>query len=190
MRLVDNFYYDSNILGEIASDELLKTLQTMIIVQPSLLNSTTFVSIIHMLYIFSAYCPTLAVTLLKMNITETLICLLTGSAEDKIMTKKSITYKSAANETIPNITSIQQTNNIELISRTLQELYEIVSLIEEMMPKLPIDEPLFQVDQLFRGGKSHDTNSTGYVLWHWQDDQGLFHRFKTKTKKKAILRRT
>jgi len=154
-------------------------MQTMIIVQPSLINSHTFVSIIHMLYIFSAYCPTLAITLLKMNIAETLICLLTGSVEGKISTKKSITYKSAAlstNETTTNLTTIQQINNIELISRTPQELYEIVSLIGEMMPRLPIDDPLFQVDQLFRGGKGYDTNLNGYVLWHWQDDQGLFDR--------------
>ena len=58
-------------------------MQTMLVVQPSLLNSITFVSIIHMLYIFSAYCPILAVTLLKMNIAETIMCLLTGSAEGK-----------------------------------------------------------------------------------------------------------
>jgi E3 ubiquitin-protein ligase TRIP12 len=150
-------------------------MQTMIIVQPSLINSHTFVSIIHMLYIFSAYCPTLAIKLLKMNITETLVCLLTGSVEGKFPTKKSITYKSAAlptNEILNNVTSIQQTNNIELISRTPQELYEIVSLIGEMMPRLPLDEPLFQVDQLFRFGKGYDANANGYVLWHWQDDQG------------------
>ncbi|CAF3685930.1 unnamed protein product [Rotaria sp. Silwood1] len=175
-RLVENFYRDSTILCEIASQELLKTMQTMIIVQPSLINSITFVSIIHMLYIFSAYCPILAVTLLKMNIAETLICLLTGSVEGKIITKKSITYKSAAlssiNETITNMTTIQQINNIELISRTPQELYEIVSLIGEIMPKLPIDDPLFQVDQLFRAGRGYDANANGYVLWHWQDDQG------------------
>jgi E3 ubiquitin-protein ligase TRIP12 len=150
-------------------------MQTMIIVQPSLINSHTFVSIIHMLYIFSAYCPILAIKLLKMNITETLICLLIGSIEGKLPTKKSITYKSAAlstNETITNLTSIQQINNIELLPRTPQELYEIVSLIGEMLPRLPIDEPLFQVDQLFRIGKEYDTNANGYVLWHWQDDQG------------------
>jgi E3 ubiquitin-protein ligase TRIP12 len=155
-------------------------MQTMIIVQPSLLNSITFVSIIHMLYIFSAYCPTLAVTLLKMNIAETLMCLLTGSAEGKVTTKKLITYKSAAlstNETTAtNIASIQQTNNVELISRTPQELYEIVSLIGEMMPRLPTDEPLFQVNQLFRSAREVESNATGYVLWHWQDDEGLLNR--------------
>jgi hypothetical protein len=76
-----------------------------------------------------------------MNMTETLICLLTGSIEGKPTTTKTIpiTYKSAAlstNEitTTTNMSSIQSTNGTELISRTPQELYEIVSLIGEMMP--------------------------------------------------------
>ncbi|CAF1314917.1 unnamed protein product [Adineta steineri] len=185
-RLVENFHRDSSILREIASTQLLKTMQTMLVVQPTLLNSITFVSIIHMLYIFSAYCPILAVTLLKMNIAETIICLLTGTSEGKSSTKTiPITYKSAAlatNETTSlNISSIQQTNNIELISRTPQELYEIVSLIGEMMPRLPNDEPLFQVDQLFRrsalSNRAYDASSNGYILWHWQDDQGQLRSY-------------
>lgn len=158
-------------------------MQSMLVVQPSLLNSITFVSIIHMLYIFSAYCPILAVTLLKMNIAETIITLLTGASEGKSTTKTiPITYKSAAlstNEpTSMTISSIQSANTIELISRSPQELYEIVSLIGEMMPRLPTDEPLFQVDQLFRRSalthRAYDASSHGYVLWHWQDDQGKF----------------
>jgi E3 ubiquitin-protein ligase TRIP12 len=170
-------------------------MQTMLVVQPSLLNSITFVGIIHMFYIFSAYCPILAVTLLKMNIAETIMCLLTGSTEGKPIIKTiPITYKSAAlatNETTSmNMSSIQSTNGVELISRTPQELYEIVSLIGEMMPRLPIDEPLFQVDQLFRrttlSHRAYDASSNSYVLWHWQDDQGIFLN-KTRVPRCEIL---
>ena len=163
----------------------------MLVIQPSLLNSITFVSIIHVLYIFSAYCPVIAVTLLKMNIAETIMCLLTGTNEGKSSTKTiPITYKSAAlssNETTSmNISSVQQqqqqqqqqqTNNIELVSRTPQELYEIVSLIGEMMPRLPTDESLFQIDYLIRrsslSNRNYDAGSNVYVLWHWQDDRGI-----------------
>ena len=71
---------------------------------------------------------------------------------------------------------MQQTNSIELITRTPQELYELVSLIGEMLPRLPKDDPLFQVDQLFRrsalSNRTYDPSSHGYVVWHWQDDQG------------------
>ncbi|CAF4602598.1 unnamed protein product, partial [Rotaria sp. Silwood2] len=186
-RLVENFHRDSFILREIASTQLLKTMQTMLVIQPSLLISITFVSIIHMLFIFSAYCPTLAVTLLKMNIADTIIYLLTGTNDNKSTIKSiPITYISAAlsttNESISmNISSIQETNNIELIPRTPQELYEIVSLIGEMMPHLPADDPLFQIDQLFRrtilSHRAYDASSNGYVLWHWQDDQGQLHPY-------------
>ncbi|CAF3234144.1 unnamed protein product, partial [Rotaria sp. Silwood2] len=65
-----------------------------------------------------------------------------------------ITYKSAVLSTNDNmsrnISLVQQTNPIQLISHTSKELYEIVSLIGEMMPRLSNDEPLFQIDQFFR----------------------------------------
>ena len=174
-RLVENFHRDSTILREFLSTDLLKTFQTMIVIQPSLLNSVTFLSIIHLLYICSASCPSLAVTLLKMNIAETLVCLLTGSAEGKSLTKKSFTYKSASlslNNDNPVLSSIQSSIPIELISRTPQELYDIVSLIGEMMPKLPVDEPLFQVEQFFHPTRIDDPQANSPALWHWQDDEG------------------
>lgn len=150
----------------------------MIVVQPSPLNSATFTSILHLLYVCSASCPKLAVTLLKMNIAETVVCLLTGSAEGKPPGRKSIIYKSAAltsNEAASH-SPIQQTTPVELLSRTPQELHEIVSLIGEMMPRLPNDEPLFQVDQFFRASHGHETHVDGPALWYWQDDQGQCRR--------------
>ena len=174
-RLVENFHRDATILCDIVSTDLLKTFQTMIVVQPSLLNSVTFLSIIHLLYICSASCPQLAVTLLKMNIAETLVCLLTGSAEAKSVLRKSITYKSAVlpnNSESPVLASIHSNTPVELVSRTPQELYEIVSLIGEMMPKLPSDEPLFQVEQYFSSNRFDDPQAASPALWHWQDDDG------------------
>ena len=146
----------------------------MIVVQPSPLNGVTFTSILHLLYVCSASCPKLAVTLLKMNIAETLVCLLTGSAEGKPPGRKSIVYKSAAltNSETTSHSPIQQSSSVEILPRTPQELHEIVSLIGEMVPRLPTDEPLFQVDQFFRASQGHESNVDGPVLWYWQDDQG------------------
>ena len=177
-RLVENQSRDSTILCEILTTDLLKMLQNMIIIQPSLLNSITFTSIIHMLYTAASSCPKLAVTLLRMNIAETLVCLLTGSAENKSHTRKSITYKPATliHTETTSISSIKHTDPIDLLSRTPQELYEIVSLIGEMMPKLPNDEPLFQVDQFLRSNQVD--NDSGPILWHWQDDQGKLNANK------------
>ena len=117
-----------------------------------------------------------------MNIAETIVCLLTGSAEGKPPGRKSIIYKSAAltsNETASH-SPIQQTTPVELLSRTPQELHEIVSLIGEMMPRLPNDEPLFQVDQFFRASHAHETNVDGPALWYWQDDQGQLQPYSTQ----------
>ena len=61
-----------------------------------------------------------------------------------------------------------------------------------MMPRLPIDEPLFQVDQLFRrttsSHRAYDASSNGYVLWHWQDDQGIHLKHINRTETSSQLR--
>ncbi|CAF0896210.1 unnamed protein product, partial [Didymodactylos carnosus] len=189
-RLVENFHKDQALLREIASTQLLKMMQTMLVLQPPVLTGSTFVSIVHTLYLFCAFCPLLAVTLLKMNIAETLICLLTGTV-DSGTPKKPFTYKSSLpsspTDTTPSspstaMPSLHQSVGVELISRTPQELYEIVSLIGEMMPKLPDDEPLFQVDQLLKRGLLRNDpvatlNAHDHVLWQWQDDRGQLHPY-------------
>jgi hypothetical protein len=84
-----------------------------------------------------------------------------------------------SNETTSQ-SAIQQTTPVELLSRTPQELHEIVSLIGEMMPRLPNDEPLFQVDQFFRASHGHETVVEGPVLWYWQDDQGQLQPYSAQ----------
>jgi E3 ubiquitin-protein ligase TRIP12 len=169
-RLAENFHRDASILSDIASNSLLKCMQNMLIAQPSLLNGVTFVSIIHMLHSFSAFCPMLAVTLLKMNMAETLLTLLIGSHQNK----KSPT------ETLANVTDLS-IHHIELIPRSPQELHEIVSLIGELLPRLPHDEALFQVDHLYRrigmGQRPFDHQISRTTLWHWHDDQGQLRAY-------------
>lgn len=64
-----------------------------------------------MLSVMCANCPELALTLLRQNIAETLLYLLTGSAE------------------------INNQDEVELVPRSPQELYEITCLIGELMPR-------------------------------------------------------
>jgi E3 ubiquitin-protein ligase TRIP12 len=111
-RLVDSFQYDSVILQEIASMELLKNCQQLLIVSPAVLNSGTFTNVVRMLSVMCANCPDLAITLLKHDIAATLLYLLTGAAE---------------------IIS----HDVELIARSPSELYEITCLIGELMPSIP-----------------------------------------------------
>uniref|UniRef100_A0A1B0C8C6 E3 ubiquitin-protein ligase n=2 Tax=Lutzomyia longipalpis TaxID=7200 RepID=A0A1B0C8C6_LUTLO len=120
-RLVDSFQHDSGKLQEIASMELLKNCQQLLVVTPTVLNSGTFTNVVRMLSVMCANCPDLAITLLKNDIASTLLYLLTGSADPIAAT------------------------DVELVARSPSELYEITCLIGELMPRLPTDG-IFAVD--------------------------------------------
>ncbi|KAG8199196.1 hypothetical protein JTE90_016022 [Oedothorax gibbosus] len=146
-RLVDCFQYDSKSLIEIAGHGLLSNVQQLLVVSPPIVSSGTFVTVIRMLAVMCASCPELAVLLLKQNISETLRYLLMGSSGN--------------------------TEEIELISRSPQELFEITSLIGELMPRLPSDG-VFAIDSLLmkQNNSREDT-----VVWQWRDDRGLWHPY-------------
>lgn len=80
-RLVESFQMEPSRLQEIASTELLTNLQQLLVVTPPVISTGTFITVLRMLSIMCANCPDLALTLLKQNISETLLYLLTGSAE-------------------------------------------------------------------------------------------------------------
>lgn len=52
-----------------------------LVVSPPVISTGTFITVLRMLSIMCANCPDLALTLLRQNIAETLLYLLTGSAE-------------------------------------------------------------------------------------------------------------
>ncbi|KAL8586262.1 hypothetical protein ACOMHN_003777 [Nucella lapillus] len=149
-RLVDSFQSDQRILKEIAVHGLLTNIQQLVMVSPPVISSSVFVMVIRMLAIMCASCPDLAVLLLKQKIAETLCFLLTG-------------------------TSVQSGTNIELIARTPQELYEIVCLIGELLPKLPSDG-VFSIDAMLRKGPNLHNEA---VVWQWQDDRSIWHPYSS-----------
>ncbi|XP_066267756.1 E3 ubiquitin-protein ligase TRIP12-like isoform X2 [Branchiostoma lanceolatum] len=149
-RLVDNFQHDAKLLKELTGHGLLTNIQQLLVVSPPIISTGTFIMVIRMLSLMCASCPELAVQLLKQNITDTLRYLLVGPSEPQ-----------ASNE------------EFELLPRTPQELYEITSLIAELMPKLPSDG-IFSVDAMLR--KNNNT-STDEALWQWRDDRGVWHPY-------------
>ncbi|XP_040569275.1 E3 ubiquitin-protein ligase TRIP12 [Lepeophtheirus salmonis] len=64
-------------------------------------------------------------------------------------------------------------DEMELLSRNPQELYEITSLIAELMPPLPADG-IFAVDALLTRPGAYIRDP---VLWQWQDDRGIWHTY-------------
>ncbi|XP_031342168.1 E3 ubiquitin-protein ligase TRIP12-like isoform X1 [Photinus pyralis] len=149
-RLVDSFQSEPSKLQEIAGTDLLTNLQQLLVVTPPVISTNTFISVLRMLSIMCASCPDLAFILLKQNIAETLLYLLTGSVE------------------------INQ-DEVELVSRQPQELYEITSLIGELMPKLPADG-IFAVDILLERPSIVNKEQPA---WQWRDDRGTWHPYST-----------
>ncbi|XP_058825436.1 E3 ubiquitin-protein ligase TRIP12 [Topomyia yanbarensis] len=149
-RLVDSFQHDPTVLQEIASMELLKNCQQLLVVTPSVLNSGTFTNVVRMLSVMCANCPDLAITLLKNDIASTLLYLLTGSAEPV-------------------------TADVELVPRSPSELYEITCLIGELMPRLPTDG-IFAVDSLLERTQA---NVQDAVQWQWKDDRGVWRPYSS-----------
>lgn len=147
-RLVDSYQLEPARLQEIASTELLTNMQQLLVVTPPVISTGTFITVLRMLSVMCANCPDLALTLLKQNIAETLLYLLTGSVE--------------ANQ-----------DEVELVQRQPQELYEITALIAELMPKLPTDG-IFAVDALLERPSSQ---SKDHPTWQWRDDRGLWHPY-------------
>lgn len=156
-RLVDAFQQDAQRLQEIASTDLLKNCQQLLVTVPPVLSTATFTGVVRMLALMCANCPDLAITLLKNDIAATLLYLLTGSVEVAGIRGGSGTG----------------TEVVELVARSPQELFEITCLIGELMPRLPTDG-LFVVDGLL---ERPATGNQDQVQWQWRDDRGVMHTY-------------
>jgi E3 ubiquitin-protein ligase TRIP12 len=150
-RLIDSFQHESAILQEIASMELLKNCQQLLVVSPPVLNSLTFTNVVRMLSVMCANCPDLAITLLKNDIASTLLYLLTNSAT-----------RSTSSE-------------VDLVQRSPSELYEITCLIGELMPRLPTDG-IFSVDTLLERSNNVAQDA---IQWQWRDEKGIWRPYSS-----------
>jgi E3 ubiquitin-protein ligase TRIP12 len=78
-RLVENFQRDPLVLKEIASHSVLTNMQQLLVLQPPVVSSAMFVTILHTIYLMCSNCNELAIDLLENNIADTLKHLLIGS---------------------------------------------------------------------------------------------------------------
>ncbi|XP_044596303.1 E3 ubiquitin-protein ligase TRIP12 isoform X1 [Cotesia glomerata] len=148
-RLVDSFQHDPVMLHKIVTPELLQNLQQLLMITPPVNSIGNFITVLRMLSVISNRCPDLAQLLLQQNIALTLSYLLTGSLEVK-------------------------TEDVELVTRSPQEWFEITCLIEELMPPLPTDG-IFSVNNLLERTTSHQET----VHWEWRDERHCCHPFST-----------
>lgn len=146
-RLIDSFSSNKTILQDIAAPGLLSNLQQLLVISPPIISSSMFVSVLKMLSTLCASCPSLAVQLMRLNMADTLRYLLVGAGE--------ITLE-----------------NIELITRSPKEVYEILSLTSEMMPPLPKDG-VFEVEEWMVERK----RMYALVQWEWQESTSTWRQY-------------
>ncbi|XP_003424889.1 E3 ubiquitin-protein ligase TRIP12 isoform X4 [Nasonia vitripennis] len=148
-RLIDSFQHDEVMLYKIVNAELLQNLQQLLMITPPVNSIGNFITVLRMLSVISNRCSDLAILLLQQNIAFTLSYLLTGSLDVKM-------------------------EDVELVPRSPQELFEITCLIEELMPPLPTDG-IFNVDSLL----DRSNNQQETVQWEWRDERQCCHPFST-----------
>ncbi|GLG93808.1 E3 ubiquitin-protein ligase TRIP12 [Gryllus bimaculatus] len=149
----DEFHFVTDSLSLLASrltQQDKKSVESLVL-SPPVISTGTFITVLRMLSVMCSSCPDLALSLLRQNIAGTLCYLLTGSGD-------------ASGDA-----------EVELVSRSPQELYEITCLIGELMPRLPSDG-IFSVDALLERPSNHVQDT---VQWQWRDDRGLWHPYST-----------
>nr|XP_039262468.1 E3 ubiquitin-protein ligase TRIP12-like [Styela clava] len=155
VRLIDNYQYEPDILSEIAENDLLKNLQQLLVISPPVLSSNTFVMVIRSMTVLCRNVRSLVVELIRGNIAETLSYLLCGTPSEG------------------------RNGIVELLSRSSQELFEITTLITHLLPKLPMDDPLFAINSLTCKDNSDFSGNTQLngVSWQWKDGTGQWQSY-------------
>uniref|UniRef100_UPI00358FECBF E3 ubiquitin-protein ligase TRIP12 isoform X2 n=1 Tax=Myxine glutinosa TaxID=7769 RepID=UPI00358FECBF len=175
-RLVENFQHDQALLQELCGSNLLPALQRLLSLSPPLLSSQMFVNVVRTLARICACSPALAAQLLQNNIADTLSRLLCGEGD----------RERASGELEGDVKEKEKErgrvgDSLELVSRSPQELFELTSLICELLPSLPTDG-IFSVDAWLERGPGSGLGGLGGAggsggpgsgpLWEWQDDRG------------------
>lgn len=186
-RLVEQFQHNPTILKQVADGNLLENLTQLLLATPSVISINTFVMIIRMMALMCQNCPELAVRLISSDIVSTIRYLLVGQKSNKNSTRSDVGTSTTAVATATKISmsdssvgSLCKLNeSVELLNRTPQELYEITSLITELMPRLPRDG-IFAVNSLIEKNTAIQQES---VSWQWRDERGTWHRYSVMDNK-------
>ncbi|PKU47913.1 e3 ubiquitin-protein ligase trip12 isoform x3 [Limosa lapponica baueri] len=169
-RLVDNFQHEENLLQQVASKDLLTNIQQLLVVTPPILSSGMFIMVVRMFSLMCSNCPTLAVQLMKqMSNTKWS----PYSDTDNLINNNFIDIAETLHFLLCGASNGSCQEQIDLVPRSPQELYELTSLICELMPCLP-KEGIFAVDTMLKKGNAQNTDG---AIWQWRDDRGLWHPY-------------
>ncbi|POI29950.1 hypothetical protein CIB84_006300, partial [Bambusicola thoracicus] len=169
-RLVDNFQHEENLLQQVASKDLLTNIQQLLVVTPPILSSGMFIMVVRMFSLMCSNCPTLAVQLMK-QMSSTNCSLHTDM--NGLNNNNSVDIAETLHFLLCGASNGSCQEQIDLVPRSPQELYELTSLICELMPCLP-KEGIFAVDTMLKKGNAQNTDG---AIWQWRDDRGLWHPY-------------
>jgi E3 ubiquitin-protein ligase TRIP12 len=161
-RLAESYKLDKERLAEIGKPEVLGNLQELL--QQPTVSPNTFTTCLHILVILTSNNSTTSLHLLKQDMGETLKKLL--------VVPTLIENQPGSSKSIPASPGLDN-DLLDLVPRTPQELYEMVSLVGELLPALPGDG-VFAVDALLA---PPGTVLKDPVVWQWQDDRGTWHTY-------------
>ena len=161
-RLAESYKNDKNRLRDIAKPDVLGNLQQILVANPPNVSSNTFVTVLHILVIMSSHGSAVGPLLLQENI---------GTTVRQLLVKQKPKEKPSSSADVSAVDNFKEP--FELSQRSPQELFEITSLIAELMPPLPADG-IFAVDALLVRPGAYVRDP---VLWQWQDDKGNWHTY-------------
>jgi len=160
-RLADSYKLDKERLAEIGKPEVLANLQELL--QKPTVSPSTFTTCLHILVVLTTTNPTTSLHLLQQDM---------GGTLKKLLVVPSFTENLPSSSKSIN-QGLDTSDIVELVTRSPQELYEMVSLVGELLPPLPGDG-VFAVDALLA---PPGTVLLDPVVWQWQDDRGTWHTY-------------
>jgi len=128
-RIIESYRHHPDKLEVLLSAELLGAMATLLLPGNSVISSSTYTQTVKMLGLAARASPEVAISLLEMNISNTLYQLFTGIAPpEECKEIEGISKQMEDNDMI-----VLQ----NLVHRPKDQVQEALSLISEMMPALP-----------------------------------------------------
>ncbi|KFD55832.1 hypothetical protein M513_03271 [Trichuris suis] len=147
-RLVENFVASPESIARLCEAGLLENVRLMLVTSPQVISSAMLANVLRMLHLICCNCNQIVVQLVRTGIASTLHFLLTGGSPDVFPEHR------------------------ELVSRSPQELYELVLLIGELLPPLQLTG-LFEIDTWLQP----NLTSSQHAAWYWKQDKDNWRPF-------------
>lgn len=130
VRISESYRHFPEKLETLLSTDLLAAVRSLLNPDNAIIGPGTYTQILKMLSTASKASPQVAITLVELNIANTLYHLLTGSAAPEFQDDVSFALQKAADETAMLVMQ-------NLVQRPKDQVQETLALVCELLPPLP-----------------------------------------------------